>query len=251
MVISLVIKLSDRKRNHFLKSCYNRTNYYTLRLLENAVIASPFISFLIYKLAFTASITVLITVLVMACINFKTTFHYSIPTPFFKTPFEFTVGFRKTFFIFPLAYGLAIISVFVDNLNLGIASILLVFIVCMSYYSKTESDYFVWNFNLSPVAFLNTKIKTALYYASILVLPIVVVLCFNFYVHLYLVLVFLILGYVFLITILLAKYTLYPSAIQLPQTILMAICVFFPPLLVVILPYFYKQSVKRLQFILE
>lgn len=251
MVISFVIKLSDRKRNDFLKLCYNRNHYYTLRFLENLVIAFPFIGFLIYKLAFMAAIITLLIVLTMAYINFNTAFNYSIPSPFFKTPFEFTIGFRKTFFMFPLAYGLTTISVFVDNFNLGIASILLIFMVCMSYYSKLENEYLIWSFNLSPTAFLKTKVKTALYYASILALPIAVILCFNFYNHFVLVLLFLTLGYVFLITILLAKYALYPNAIHLPQAILIAFCIFFPPLLIVVLPYFYKQSVKRLQFILE
>ncbi len=251
LVFSTLSKLSDRERNDFLKLCYKGNVYFKLRLLENLVIALPFIGFLIYRLAFIPILIIVAIVLIMTIINFNTNVNYTIPTPFYKTPFEFITGFRKTFFLFPIAYALAFISIAVDNFNLGIASIIFVLLICISYYSKPEKDFYVWSFNLSAVAFLNTKIKTAIYHSSLLVLLPIIILCCNFYHHFFVILFFVILGYIFIITMLLAKYSIYPKSMHIPEGIMIVFCVFFPPLLIVILPYFYKRAIKQLQLILE
>ena len=51
--------------------------------------------------------------------EFQTNFNLTIPTPFSKKPFEFSTGFRRSFFMFPIAYILTFIAIRVDNFNLA------------------------------------------------------------------------------------------------------------------------------------
>ncbi len=156
----LLTKLTDKKRNEFLRSCFSKKNYTKLRLLENLIVIIPFTLFLIYQKSIILIPILLALATILAFINFNSNLNFTIPTPFYKKPFEFTVGFRGTFFIFPIAYLLTYISISVGNFNLGIFSLLLVFLVALSYYSKLEHEYFIWSFNLSPTDFLMEKIKT-------------------------------------------------------------------------------------------
>ena len=80
-----------------------------------------------------------------------------MPTPFSKNPFEFTTGFRRTLLIFPLAYALTVIAINVDNLNLGIFSILLIFLIVLSFYSKPEEEYYVWVHADTPKSFFEEE----------------------------------------------------------------------------------------------
>ena len=59
------------------------------------------------------------------------------------------------------------------------------------------------------------------------------------------------LGYCYLLTVILAKYSAYPKKINLPQGILLALSLAMPPLLLVLVPFFYIQSKNRLKEILE
>src|SRR5690606_13828587 len=101
-------------------------------------------SLLIYKNALTEGCILLIFSVILAAFSHQTNFNVSIPTPFSKKPFEFSTDFRKSFFIFPFIYALTVIAINVDNLNLGIFSMLLIFLTSLSYYIKPEQDYFVW-----------------------------------------------------------------------------------------------------------
>ncbi len=44
--------LSESGRNGFLKTCFSADEYYTIRIIENALLALPFVTFLMYKSAF-------------------------------------------------------------------------------------------------------------------------------------------------------------------------------------------------------
>lgn len=142
-------------------------------------------------------------------------------------------------------------AVFADNFNLGVFALLLVFPVLLSFYSKLENEYYVWTFTDTPKGFLINKIKTGLVYLSILVIPILIVLGIFFLSETFTLFIFMLLGYVYLVTIILAKYSAYPNEMNLPQGILIGISLLFPPILIGIIPFFYLQSIKRLNDILE
>ena len=248
IAMSFVSKLSEPKRNDFLKLIYNKDKYRKLRVVENIIYCLPFTLFLVYKNQFAFSSILNLLVIIITLFNFSTNVNATIPTPFSKKPFEFTVGFRKTFYIFPIAYFLTYISVSVGNFNLGIFSMLLIGITCFSYYSKIENDYFVWNYNLSSKDFLLEKTKTCLIYFSLLSLPIIITLAVYFFNEIDILIVFFLLCYAYLTTIIFAKYSSFPNEMNMSQGILIAISFAFPPILLILIPLFYSQSIKKIKY---
>jgi len=251
VAFGLLTKLTDKKRNEFLKSCFIENSFTKLRLLENFTVILPFVLFLAYQKSVVFIPILLALATILTFVNFSSTFNLTIPTPFYKKPFEFVVGFRNTFFIFPIAYFLTYISISVGNFNLGVFSMLLVFLISLSYYSKLENEYYIWSFSLSPKHFLTEKIKTGLFYTTLSILPILILLSIYFLAEIETLLTFLVLSYAYLITIILTKYSVYPNEINIPQGVLIAVSLIFPPILVGVVPYFYLQSKKRLNAILK
>ena len=205
LALSFVSKLSEPKRNDFLKSIFNANDYKTLRILENIIYCLPFTLFLVYQkqLAFSGILNLI--VITVALFNFRSKFNATIPTPFGKKPFEFSVGFRRTFYVFPIAYFLTYISISVGNFNLGVFSMLLIGVTCFSYYSKLENEYFIWNYNLSSKEFLKEKTKTCLLFFTFLSLPIIMALGISFFKEIDVLIAFLLLCYAYLTAIIFAK----------------------------------------------
>ena len=121
----------------------------------------------------------------------------------------------------------------VGNFNLGIFSMILMGLVCASYYLKSESAYIVWNFSATPREFLMAKMKTCFTYFTLLSFPILIVMGTYFYESIDILLLFFILIHVYLFTVILAKYASYPSEIHLPTGILIIMSLLFSPLLLV------------------
>jgi hypothetical protein len=230
----LALNLSDITRNKFLKYCFKSSEYKTIRITENIIIALPFIGFIIYLKDFQFIPAFLIIGIILGFINMKSGYNVTIPTPFSKQPFEFTIGFRNTFYIFLISLFITFKAIEVSNLNLGIASIISIFVIVFSYYSIPEPSFFVWNYNLTPKMFLIQKIKTSIIYSSYLILPVTIVLGIYFYENLITILSFVFVGYVFLITIILAKYAAYPDKMNIIQGVLIAFSIYFPPMLVLL-----------------
>ena len=246
LALTLISKLSDIKRTEFLKICFDDFLLKKIRIIENLALGLPFIAFLFYKNQFVFALILLISTIILAIVGFKTKLNFTIWTPFSKRPFEFTNGFRNTFYLFIIAYALTYIAISVKNFNLGIFAILLVFATTLHYYSKPENEYFVWIYNQKPNAFLIGKIKTALLYSTMLVLPIVIMLSIFFYPQIGIILIFIIVGWVFHIYIIVAKYASFPNEMNIVQGIFIALSIMLPPLLLISIPYFFKKSVNRL-----
>lgn len=251
IALGFISKLSEQKRNDFLKSCFTDNQYLKLRVLENIIAALPFIAFLSYNQLFLSIFTLIILASVMAFVNFNNTINYTIPTIFYHKPFEFTVGFRNTFYLFFFAYFLTFMAVYVGNFNLGAFAILLVFFISLSFYSKPENEYIVWSSIHTSKRFLLEKIKTGVLYSTILSVPIIITLEIFYFSETSTIFTFQLLGYVYLITIILAKYSAFPNEMNLPQAVLIGISLLFPPILIGIIPFFYVQSIKQLNDYLE
>jgi hypothetical protein len=142
------------------------------------------------------------------------------------------------------------LGISVGNFNLGVFSLLLIFFLATTYYTSPEKEYFVWIYKLTPRGFLIDKIKTALWFSTLLCLPVTIALCFFFLKNIHIVLGLQVLCYLYLATMILAKYSRFPGQVNLPEIGIMALSIWFPPILLGIIPYFYIKSVKRLQEIL-
>jgi hypothetical protein len=244
-------RLSETRRNEFLKICFGDFRLKQIRMLENMLAVTPFLLFLCFKQLWLIALLVSVLSVLLALASFSTSLNFSIPTPFYNRPFEFTVGFRNTFYLFLVAYVLAGIAAGVGNFNLCIFALLLVFAVTLSYYANPENEYYVWSHSCSPTQFLIGKLKTALLYVTLLVLPVLFILGVAFVNQVPLALLFLVVGYAFLACIVLAKYSAYPSEMSLPQGLVLALCIWFPPALLIVIPYFFNRSTTRLQHLLK
>ncbi len=249
--LTLIAKLSETRRTEFLKICYGDIQLKQIRIVENLICSSPFMAFLLYQQLFGYVGLLLTLTSILAIVNVQTTFNFTIWTPFSRRPFEFTKGFRNTFYVFLAAYALTIIAVSVNNLNLGVFAMLLVFATTLSYYSKPENEYYVWAHDLTPKAFLFSKIKTALLYSTSIALPIAIILAVYYPQHMGMLSLFFLVGWAFLISIIVSKYSAYPDEMNITQGVFLALCIWFPPILIAVIPYLFKQSENRLSGLLK
>lgn len=246
---SFQFKLSENRRTDFLLSIFGDKAKNKIRVLENLIICIPFVSILLFKNLFLEAVILFTCSITIALFSFRTSLNLTIPTPFSKNPFEFSTGFRKTFFIFPLAYALTTIAINVDNFNLGIFSMLLISLTTLSYYSKPEEEYYVWIYADTTKSFLKKKIINATKNYIMLTIPILIGLLIFYPIKFDLILLFLLFGILFLWTIVLAKYSAFPDEIHLSVGFIIAFILLFPPLILVVIPYFYTKSINKLKFI--
>jgi hypothetical protein len=245
-----VTGLSEKKRNDFLKLCFP-IDYLRIRLMENLLYTLPFLLLLVVMQRWMIIlITVSLTIL-LAKFTFSNSRCIIIPTPFYKRPFEFIVGFRKAFLPILGVLSFSVWSIFADNINLSIFSGLLMFLICLSFYLKEDDPFFVWSYSLTPLEFLKRKLGYVLKNVSILVVPLFVITSVSYQEEISTVLLFYFLGYLFVVCVMLAKYAAFPAKINVVYLISLALCIYFPPLLVVIAIYFYYRSLKQIKNILK
>ena len=251
LALSLVIKLNEINRNDFLKLCYSKTEYFKIRIVENLIVSIVFITFLLFQEKYLSSILLFISVCLFSLIDLKSKSSFTLPTPFYKHPFEFTVGFRSNYFIYFFAYFLTFMSISVDNFNLGIFSLILTLLSCLNYYTNSEDEFYVWIFSLTPKEFIRNKLKNIIQYSTILCSPIIISLSLFFYTKIDIILGFQFLGYLFIFTTMLAKYSVFPEKLNIRFGIVFALTLWLPPLLLLIIPYLYIQSMKKIKEILQ
>jgi hypothetical protein len=219
--------------------------------MENLIIGIPFFGVLIVMKYHTEAGILLLLSAGLAAISSGASYQISIPTPFSKRPFEFCVGFRKSFFLFPLAYGLTAVAIQADNLNLGLFALLFISWICSSYYSKPEPDFFVWIHSDSPTAFLKKKFLTAQINHALLIAPVLLAMLIFHPSETKTILLVFTVGLMFLGTVILAKYSAYPNEAGLPEWTIIAVGIAFLPLLFVVIPYLFSNSIKNLKELLH
>ncbi|MBS1651917.1 MAG: ABC transporter permease [Bacteroidetes bacterium] len=248
----LIGKLSETQRGEFLKICFGSLQFKKIRILENLICSIPFIFFMLYKHLFITASILFVLIIILALINFRTHINFTIWTPFSKKPFEFVIGFRKTFYLFFIAYFMSIISVFAaENYKVGVFAMIVIFTIILSYYQKPENEYFIWIYNVNAKTFLYRKIKILLQFSTLLILPALVILSVFFHQNIDTFLLTFLIGMAFLILMILGKYSTYPNEINIGFGIIFATCIMFPFLLTIFIPYFFKKAEAQLNTVLE
>jgi hypothetical protein len=250
-MVAMQMRLLNKNRNEFLALTFPANQFRIIRWVENMLIALPFI---ISMLIHAEYVEVLMAVAVSSILIFTTTKTRTsvvIPTPFAKRPFEFIIGFRNSYVLIVLAYLLLIGSYSFQNSNWGIVSFVFLTLLILNFFSKPEDEMFVWNYSKKPSQFLLYKIIQSLRQASLLMIPMIVALLLVYPQDYIKIISFLGLAFVYIITIILAKYSAYPNEMNVPQGVLIAMSLYFPPMLIVVIPYFYIQSTKNLHFLLK
>lgn len=242
--------LSDTGRINFMRQCFPINSFKQIRALENLMVVFPFALGLLVTGQWLLGLVITLTSILLSLVSVNNSFTFVLPTPFSRYPFEFVVGFRKNFPVFLFAAFLLIMAILYNNANLGLFAVALVLWVCLAFYTSSEPAYFVWVHHMTPKSFLGHKIKLAVLNATILVIPFAVVFSIFFPEQsLYLLIIFP-LSVVYLVTALLGKYAFFPTTMNVPQGLLMAFSFLFPPMLLFLLPYFYRRCIRQLNPIL-
>jgi hypothetical protein len=249
--VIILFKYTETNRNDFIKFNFPSRTYYKIRVLENLITVTPFLIFLCFKKDVYRALLLILLSALFSIIHTKKMNTVAMPTPFYKRPFEFLVGFRNYFILLIFCYMLTGISVFFTNFNLGIFSQILIFLICLTFYSQTENQFYVWVYKLKAKAFLIDKIKIGFLYTTIISLPITLALFYFFRENVRVIIAIQVLGYCYLLAMILTKYSCYPQKISVPQGILFAIGILMPPSLLILIPLLYNKSHKQLKEILE
>lgn len=250
VALGIVNLLGNKMRNDFLKNCFSISAYKKIRLTENILLATPFFLFLIFNHQIIIAFSLLVAAAALSLLNKINQLNFVLPTPFYKHPFEFIIGFRQAYLLFFLSYILTYISISVNNFNLGIFALIITFLTCLNFYTKPEPLFFVWVYSKNSVGFLKAKIKTAIVQSILLSLPILVFLILFNPDKAHFIIIIEFLGILYVITSLLGKYAYYPSDVNLTQGFVLTFSILFPPLLLIIIPYFYSRSKQNLDSIL-
>jgi hypothetical protein len=250
MALIFVLKLDSMERNSFLKQVFKLKDYYILRISENLLLIFPFVLVLLIQQEFVFSILLSLIAFLLSFISINLNSSFVIPTPFSKKPYELMVGFRNWFYLLALDYFFAIMAIKYENYNLGLFAIIFLFILLISSYTKPENEYFVWNYSLKPGRFIFNKTSQATFQATILILPVLIALFIGFSNQIGNTVIFSVLAYIFLFSAILAKYASYPYEMQLPYMVLIVLSVFFPPFLMVLIPFLYWKASQHLKYYL-
>jgi len=243
--------LGGKKRNEFLKTLFPRKQYRQVRLYENLLVTIPFLGMLAYKMELVLIPAVLLGASALSFYNQVKSSNFRIPTPFGRNPFEFIIGFRRTFWVNILAIALMIIGIYVGNFPLALFALIVPFIQAQNFYLKMEPEFFVWMHNATPKAFILRKLKLSVWHALLLASPMIVsmVVCFPHYSH-WIGLVVLV-GILYALLGAMAKYAYFPHELNVSQQLIIALGIVFPPLCLILYPFFYTKSKEALKSFLK
>jgi hypothetical protein len=241
-----IFPLGDKSRNEFLKIIFTRKKYFYTRLIENLISVTPFFFFLLFKAQYTTGFIAILLSALLSLFNMAGRASFVIPSPFSKRPFEFTTGFRRTWWLLFILLIITVISIVNRNFNLGMFCLICEFLVFTTYYPGQEPIFYVWIYAATPEKFLKEKIRTALKYSFLTSLFIAVPISYFFPAHILLVALTMLIGLLFVVLIVVGIYSNYPVHLRPTQIFLILLAIAFPPFLLYVIPNLYLQSVRRL-----
>lgn len=242
-----ITTFSEKERNQFLKSIFPLSSFKKIRQTENLAWASLFAIFLLVKGHFVLAIGVLFFSYILSKYDILAFTKFQIPSPFSKYPYEFTVGFRRTYWLIGLIYISSFMSIYYHFFYFGLFSLLSIYLFCLSFYSELDPIFYVWIHSQPAKSFLKKKIRIALMYSSALSFIIFVPMLIFYSSHIILILSTMILGLLYLVLGISAVYSNFPVKKTMSQNFQFYLGITIPPLLVFIIPNLYYQAVSRLK----
>jgi hypothetical protein len=225
---------------------FNTSDYYRIRVLEVIFMGLPFLIFLLLKGEYWCAGGVFLASIIASFHRGVSLFIKTIPTPFGKYPFEFVIGFRQYILLIAFTYFTLLMGVKVGNYELALFSIAAQAFITVFFHNWVEPKDYVTIHSMTSLEFLKNKLEIALRQMGLLfIIPLFLVLtCFpsQWWISLILVCI----CYLYLATVITSKYAFYPSEFNLLQAILLGVSLFFPPLLVILLPYYLAKARKNL-----
>jgi hypothetical protein len=251
LALLYLVPLGNNSRNEFLKITFLEKHYFMIRLLENVICVFPFCIFLFIQKQYLISFLTGAAAILLSFFNKVSRPDFVVPSPFSARPYEFTTGFRRSYILLLAIFILTAIAVYYRNFNLGIFALLMLFLICCSFYSVNDPIFYVWIHAQSPEKFLQNKIKTGLLYSLWLSLIVAIPLFITWPVMGFWTSVVLLIGFLYLIVVILSVFVNYPAPSTLSQKIQMIVSMLCPPLLLFVIPNLYYQALRRLNVYLK
>lgn len=245
--VVLCFSLTGYARNTFLQLSFSKRRYYGIRMVENVLIGLPFIIMLLANRYWLAALLIPVVSSLVLLVNYSPKFNFVLPTPFFKYPFEFLVGVRKSFGWLLIMYLLCGIAIWVGNFNLAAFTLIVLHLTCLTYYGDPENYFYVWIYARNSTTFLLGKIKIMIIYTTVLTLPVLIALSFTFTDKLTTVMLIQLMGYISILAALLGKYAYFPKKIPFPTAFMFVASLILVPLVIIFIPYFYLKSQRALK----
>ncbi len=246
--ILLTIYLFSKLQNPTLASLiFSRNDLRKMRICEAVIFSVPFSIMLLANHFFLEVIILFLSISASSLFRLSTKFSFTIPTPFYRRPFEFIIGFRKTWPLLLVTLGLCSIALTVKNYNLTIFSIVIAYLNFSAFYSKSEHELFVWVYSINPQQFLLEKVKTAFLFSIISTIPMILATYVVFPENWMATTLLLLLGSVLPILGILNKYSYFPSHGELINSILIGFSLLFPPFLLFMVPYLINKATNNLR----
>lgn len=243
--LSLLSPFRHAERSEFIYKLFTAAEYRKIRLTEHLFALMPSVFFLLYKTAFIAAGALLVLGLVLSFIPEIKLNSRTLPTPFGRFPFEFPVGFRTYFPVFILAFVINLIALYVGNFNLALFAVIIPVLVCGSFYAKPEPQTYIKAYALNRKAFLFEKLKTAWLCSFILIAPSLLILSACYPEKTGLTLLLLCFALLWLSAAVIGKYASYPGEWNILEGFALGLSLAIPPLLFLVLPWFFKKANKN------
>ncbi len=255
--ISALSIMYRKKRTSFYSAIYPRERLLKIQFIEASILTAPF--FLILLLSgFTLPAFILLILAMMSPAQImlfqRNKSKVQLPpllTPFKKNPFEFIRGFRS-------AWPLVLVFLFViikakeaDNFNLGLVAFLVAILSMAFIVAKPEPMAFVTIYIHDTRAFLKHKIQLIIKQTLLLSSPLALTLLVFFPDKILFVLAAILFGLLFSLASLLGKYAYFPAEMNVIQSIGLALSLMIPPLVLVLIPVFYKKALVNLKPLLS
>ncbi len=250
LCFSWQLKISNSKRIEFLKLHYKSSLFLKIRLIENLLVFLPFFIVLALHANWLYLAIAFILTILLVFHKQRRLFHFRLPTPFHKKPFEFIIGFRTFYAFYPICIALLLIGYRVSNPNLAFVALALTSLSSLLFYQLLEPTFWIWIHSTNAKQFLSNKVKTAVFQHLILFMPITIICVLLFPAHWYIGLAILLLSAVYLSITVIAKYANYPNQISVIDGIFVGISMFIPLLMPFSFYYFLKKSRQQLASLL-
>jgi len=244
---SVLYGMSSPARVDFLKNIYNRRRYLAIRSVENLICVFPFVLIAMlcamWQLAlFLAAFGTLLAIVPVKRLETRKT-----PTPFSGSAFEFTIFFRRFWFLFAILCVLAGIAVRYGNDNLLLVSMGMAMFTALGAYGIIEDEHYVWNVRARPAGFIKNKIRLGGLQMAILAMPFLLLSAFLGVPTMVWSAICWASGFLSLVLVILMKYAAYPRKVGLTEAFGFMLMILIPFLLLASYPYYYKKSVQNLK----
>lgn len=249
--LSALSTLGRKQRLDFLKQVFDSVRLRRVRTVENLLLSFPFLCVLAVKGDWIPLAALILTSVLFALIEMPVYVRRAIPTPFKRMPYEFIAGFRRGFWSLGLAVFFLVKAIQVENPYLGLFAVAIGFLASLSFYLKPEQPFFIWIYQSGFNRFMRRKIFLGMLGASVLTVPVNAAYLVCFPDQIWLALGLQVLGWLMMVFIVAAKYAAFPGEMNLPQAVMLAISLWFPPALLFTVPYLYKQAQDKISMLTE